>query len=69
MVQAGKKLMRKHHLQRLHSPSRSASAIFHALSLCSFAGSFWYLTAWPTFVNESYGVRQIYQLNQGWACL
>jgi hypothetical protein len=45
----------KHPLQRLHSPSRTFSLILHAVGLCSFANSFYYLQTHPNPINQSYG--------------
>lgn len=46
---------RKHPLQRFESPSRAISFFIHALGLCSFSGSFWYMINFPTQMNEAYG--------------
>ncbi|KAM3415023.1 hypothetical protein BST61_g10160 [Cercospora zeina] len=48
-------LLRRHPLQRMHAPSRGASALLHALGLSSFAYSFIHLVQNPNPVNESYG--------------
>ncbi|KAI9812518.1 MAG: hypothetical protein M1832_000412 [Thelocarpon impressellum] len=47
--------MERHPLQRLSSPSRTASALIHLLGLASFAASFKYLVDYPNLVNDSYG--------------
>jgi len=49
------RLLRKHPLQRLPSPSRGVSALFHILVLLSFGYSYQYLIYNPTPINESYG--------------
>lgn len=49
------KLMSKHPLQRLQSPSRSLSAVVHTLGLISFSLSYKYLVDFPSLINESYG--------------
>ncbi|KFY76681.1 hypothetical protein V499_03746 [Pseudogymnoascus sp. VKM F-103] len=46
---------RKHPLQRFESPSRAISFFLHALGLCSFSGSFWYMINFPTQMNQAYG--------------
>ncbi|KAI9832422.1 MAG: hypothetical protein M1819_004411 [Sarea resinae] len=48
-------LIGRHPLQRLESPSRSASALLHLAGLASFAASFKYLVDFPSPVNDSYG--------------
>lgn len=48
-------LLGKHPLQRLHSPSRTASAAIHILGLASFAYSFVWLETHPNHINQSYG--------------
>ncbi|RDW64208.1 hypothetical protein BP5796_10710 [Coleophoma crateriformis] len=50
-----KALTSRHPLQRLESPSRSASALIHTLGLVSFSLTFKYLLDFPTFINSSYG--------------
>lgn len=45
----------RHPLQRIESPSRQISFLTHALGLCSFAASYWFLNAFPTPINASYG--------------
>ncbi|MCJ1322739.1 hypothetical protein MMC15_008089 [Xylographa vitiligo] len=49
------RILRRHPLQRLPSPSRGVSSIFHAAGVSSFAASFKYLVDWPNPVNDSYG--------------
>lgn len=44
---AAEKLVRRHPLQRLDSPSRGASAALHVLGLASFAYSFAFLVINP----------------------
>jgi hypothetical protein len=55
MVSASQKLMARHPLQRLQSPSPGFSAIFHILGITSFSLSFKYLVDWPSMINDSYG--------------
>jgi len=57
---AADSLLRRHPLQRLDSPSRSASALLHALGLASFAYSFSYLVRNPNPINDSYGWHMQY---------
>ncbi|PQE11657.1 integral membrane protein [Rutstroemia sp. NJR-2017a WRK4] len=52
---ASKKLMARHPLQRMQSPSRSLSALVHLAGIVSFTLSYKYLFDYPTFMNESYG--------------
>ncbi|KZF26827.1 integral membrane protein [Xylona heveae TC161] len=54
------RLIGKHPLQRLHSPSRGVSAFVHSLGLLSFSLSFKYLVDWPNPVNDSYGWHMQY---------
>lgn len=55
MASASQKLMARHPLQRLSSPSRSTSAIVHLAGIISFSLSYKYLIDFPTMINESYG--------------
>ncbi|KAF2156764.1 integral membrane protein [Myriangium duriaei CBS 260.36] len=48
-------LVRRHPLQRLHSPSRGASAFVHVAGLASNAFSFHWLITHPNRINQSYG--------------
>jgi hypothetical protein len=48
-------LIKRHPLQRLSSPSRTASLTIHILGLSSFAYSFHYLSAHPNYINSAYG--------------
>ncbi|KAH8147356.1 uncharacterized protein LAJ45_08512 [Morchella importuna] len=48
-------LIKKHPLQRIHSPSRSISAFVHATGLVSFFYSFQCLKYFPGEINEAYG--------------
>jgi len=50
-----RRLVRKHPLQRLSSPSRGASALLHILGLSSFAYSFNFLVNNPNQMSEAYG--------------
>ncbi|KAJ9635742.1 hypothetical protein H2204_005702 [Knufia peltigerae] len=54
-TQAMNKLIRRHPLQRLSSPSRGFSAAVHAAGLASFAYSYNYLVANPNHINQAYG--------------
>lgn len=45
----------KHALQRLASPSRGLSMLWHVLGVLSATGNFWYLVAYPNHVNLSFG--------------
>jgi len=45
----------RHSLQRMQSPDRGMSALFHTLGLVSFGLSYKYLFDFPSFINESYG--------------
>lgn len=47
--------MAAHPLQRLQSPSRSFSLIFHILGAISFSSNFWFLTVWDTPFSIAYG--------------
>ncbi|EXJ79341.1 hypothetical protein A1O3_08843 [Capronia epimyces CBS 606.96] len=49
------KLVQKHPLQRLASPSHSLSALVHTLGLASFAYSFNYLVENPNPISQAYG--------------
>jgi len=49
------KIMARHALQRLQSPSRGVSAFVHLTGLSSFAMSYQYLHDYPTHINASYG--------------
>jgi len=49
------KLVSRHPLQRLASPSRGFSAFIHLLGITSFTLSYKYLVDFPTMINESYG--------------
>ncbi|WPH01368.1 Hypothetical protein R9X50_00421100 [Acrodontium crateriforme] len=53
-------LLAMHPLQRLPSPSRSASALLHLLGLASFAYSFAFLIQNPNPINDSYGWHMQY---------
>jgi hypothetical protein len=55
MLSPSQKLMSRHPLQRLSSPSRSISALIHTLGIISFSLSYKYLTDFPTHINASYG--------------
>lgn len=55
MATTSQKLMARHPLQRLHSPSRGISALIHVLGLISFSLSYKYLMDFPTMINDSYG--------------
>ncbi|CAP69601.1 uncharacterized protein PODANS_1_12570 [Podospora anserina S mat+] len=44
-----------HPLQRLSSPSRSFSALVHAIGLLSYSCSFWYLQQFPTEIHFGFG--------------
>ncbi|KAE8140778.1 FAR-17a/AIG1-like protein-domain-containing protein [Aspergillus pseudotamarii] len=48
-------LLKKHPLQRIHSPSRGFSALVHLLGLSSFVWSFKYMHENPNHANEAYG--------------
>lgn len=48
-------MLKKHPLQRMYSPSRTASAVIHTLGLASFAYSFVWLETHPNHINQSYG--------------
>ena len=45
----------KHPLQRLQSPSRTASLVLHVLGLVDFAKCFEYLHRHPNPINQSFG--------------
>ncbi|KAI9053799.1 hypothetical protein LZ554_002748 [Drepanopeziza brunnea f. sp. 'monogermtubi'] len=47
--------MLRHPLQRLSSPSRGISAVFHLIGIISFSLSYKYLSDFPTYINDSYG--------------
>lgn len=47
--------MAKHPIQRLASPSRTASLALHAVGIASFSYNFHFLTVWDTPLNDSYG--------------
>lgn len=55
MASASQKLMARHPLQRLPSPSRSISAFVHLAGIISFSLSYKYLIDFPTMINDSYG--------------
>lgn len=55
MASTSQKLMARHPLQRLQSPSRGISVIIHLIGIISFSLSYKYLFDWPTFINDSYG--------------
>jgi len=55
MEATSKKLMERHPLQRLSSPSRGISAFVHTCGIVSFTLSYKYLIDYPTEINESYG--------------
>ncbi|CZR51080.1 related to UPF0641 membrane protein PJ4664.05 [Phialocephala subalpina] len=55
MASTSQKLMARHPLQRLSSPSRGISAIVHTIGIISFSLSYKYLIDFPTMINESYG--------------
>jgi hypothetical protein len=59
----------KHPLQRLHSPSLTASLILHTLGLVDFAKCFEYLHAHPNPINQSYGWHFQYLTILGTFCL
>lgn len=48
-------MAQRHPLQRLASPSRTASAAIHLIGILSFSASFRYLTLYPTPLSEAYG--------------
>ncbi|KIW12332.1 hypothetical protein PV08_09609 [Exophiala spinifera] len=54
-TQAMDKLIQRHPLQRIHSPSRGFSAIVHLVGLASFASSYKYLVENPNHINQAYG--------------
>jgi len=58
----------KHPLQRLHSPSRTASLILHTLGLVDFAKCFEYLHTHPNLINQSYGWHFQYLTILGTLC-
>lgn len=47
--------MARHPLQRLTSPSRSASLLLHIVGIASFSYNFWFLYTWETPISVSYG--------------
>lgn len=47
--------MARHSLQRLASPSRTASAVIHLLGIASFSASFRYLSVFPNPQSEQFG--------------
>lgn len=49
------KMVARHPLQRLPSPSRGLSALVHLTGIISFTLSFKYLVDYPTLINDSYG--------------
>jgi hypothetical protein len=55
MASASQKLMARHPLQRLSSPSRSISAIVHLAGIISFSLSYKYLIDFPSMIDDSYG--------------
>lgn len=55
MASVSPKLMARHPLQRLASPSRGISAIIHLAGIISFSLCYKYLVDYPTMVNDSYG--------------
>ncbi|KAG0651044.1 hypothetical protein D0Z07_2795 [Hyphodiscus hymeniophilus] len=55
MASASQKLIARHPLQRLSSPSRSFSAVVHLAGIVSFSLSYKYLVDFPSMINESYG--------------
>jgi hypothetical protein len=55
MASKTQQVISHHPLQRLASPSRSASLILHLLGLISFSLSYKFLVEFPTHINDSYG--------------
>lgn len=49
------RMVERHPLQRLSSPSRSLSALVHSIGLASFSYSFNYLVEHPNQINQAYG--------------
>ncbi|OAP55108.1 hypothetical protein AYL99_10808 [Fonsecaea erecta] len=49
------KLIQRHPLQKLQSPSRGVSALLHSAGLASFAYSFHWLSTHPNHINSAYG--------------
>ncbi|KIW26452.1 uncharacterized protein PV07_09545 [Cladophialophora immunda] len=49
------KLIQRHPLQKLHSPSRGVSALLHSVGLASFSYSFNWLSTHPNHINSAYG--------------
>ncbi|KAH8815413.1 FAR-17a/AIG1-like protein [Xylogone sp. PMI_703] len=47
--------MARHPLQRLQSPARDLSLLFHIAGITSFSLSYKYLIDYPNYVSESYG--------------
>lgn len=45
----------KHPLQKLSSPSRQLSLLFHLTGIASFAASFRFLTTWVTPMSQAFG--------------
>ncbi|RDL40027.1 uncharacterized protein BP5553_00006 [Venustampulla echinocandica] len=60
MASPSQKLMARHPLQRLPSPSRSTSALVHIAGIISFTLSFKYMIDNPTKMNDSYGWHMQY---------
>lgn len=59
----------KHPLQRLHSPSRTASLLLHTIGLVDFAKCFEYLHTHPNRINQSYGWHFQYLTILGTFCI
>lgn len=55
MATVSRRLVARHPLQRLESPSRGISALVHIVGIVSFTLSYKYLIDFPTLINESYG--------------
>lgn len=55
MASTSQKMMARHPLQRLSSPSRSLSAFVHIVGIISFSLSYKYLIDFPSIINQSYG--------------
>jgi hypothetical protein len=55
MASASQKLLARHPLQRLPSPSRNISLLIHLAGIISFSLSYKYLVDFPTMINDSYG--------------
>ncbi|KAF2092787.1 hypothetical protein NA57DRAFT_81935 [Rhizodiscina lignyota] len=60
MDYTARKLVQRHPLQWMESPSRTASAALHAGGLASFAYSYKYLIDHPNPINDSYGWHMQY---------